>query len=156
MRLLGDQVDLRQGVTAAHVVGGGHAGDAVAQDDDAFDRAIEVERRDPRERGPLRLLRCQGRCHRSLHASAAGHAGVVGKPEAVERRSLVVGDPRKILHALLYAHRVRATNAHPAAGLDRQAAGLGHLQQCHAGLGDHALALRLEAHFRSVGGQRAV
>ena len=43
VRLAADHVDLALRVTAAHVVGGGHAGDAVADDDHARDRPVEID-----------------------------------------------------------------------------------------------------------------
>ena len=156
VRLLGDDVDLRERVAPADVVGGGHAGDPVAEHDDALDRAVELERGDPRERRLRRLLRLELHRHRALDARAARHARVLREAEPVERGALVVADPGQVLHPVGDAHRIGAADAHPAAGLDRQARGLGRLEQRHPGLGDDVLALGLERDLGRAGGQRAV
>ena len=98
--LLGDDVDLRHRMAPADVVGGGHAGDPVAEHDHALDRAVVGERRDPRERRLGRLLGLELHRHRALDPGAARHPRGVGEAEPVERGALVVGDRRQVLHAV--------------------------------------------------------
>ena len=92
VRLVGDEVDLALGVAAAHVVGGGDARDPVAEHDYALDRAVVAHAQDLARRPLARLVRGERHRHRALDAAAARHARVLGVPEAIERRALVVGD----------------------------------------------------------------
>ena len=75
-------------------------------------------------------------------AAAARHPRVVGVAEALERRALVVGDGGEVVHPVLDRDRVGAADAHPAAGLDLLAVGLGDLEHGGARLGDRARAVR--------------
>ena len=94
--------------------------------------------------------------HRPLDPRAARHPRVLREAEPVERGALVVGDRRQVLHAVRDAHGVGAADAHPAARLDREPAGLRGLEQRHARLRDDVLALRLERHLGRARVERAV
>ena len=150
VRLLGDQVDLDTGVAPARVIGGGDAGDAVAEHDDALDALVVVEVEDLAQSRRGRLVRRQRDRDRARDAHAARHPRVLGVPEALERGLLVVGDRRGAAHPVLDRHRVGAADAHPAAGLDRHPVGLGDLQQAHPRLGRDALVVRQERDLRGA------
>ena len=95
MRLLGDDVDLRERVAAAHVVGRGDARDPVAEHDDALDRAVVREAAIRASDGLPGFSGSSDIVTGPCDARAAGHARVVGQAEPLERRALVVGDRRR-------------------------------------------------------------
>ena len=109
------------GWLATDVVRRGDAGDSVPDDDDVPDRRVDVRAGLRSRPGEVGLFRRQRDRHRTGDSRRARHARVRCEAEPLERHPFLVADGREVLGAAHDADRVRATDAHPAAGLDRKA-----------------------------------
>ena len=147
MALFGHQVNLGHRVAAAEVVGYGDPGNAVADDHHRVHAGVAGC---PAHHGTaelLRPLRLEGHRDIAEHAGNAGHAGIGGKAQPLQRVALVIVDRGAVAETIEHGHRVRPADAHPAAGLDAQAVLLDHFQEGAALFHHHLLFLVGKAHL---------